>query len=102
MQRLHKEDLSGYLLAKGGWEHLCLPAIAPERQMICIGGFSYCRDGGEPLHPAREDSVMLERTKRELGSTNFNAQYQQQPIEHAHGLIRPEWFARFNLNAVKC
>jgi hypothetical protein len=30
MQRLHVEDLSGILLANGGWTHLCLPAIAPE------------------------------------------------------------------------
>ncbi|MGH7488299.1 MAG: phage terminase large subunit, partial [bacterium] len=30
MQRLHVEDLSGVLLALGGWTHLCLPAIAPD------------------------------------------------------------------------
>ena len=28
MQRRHTEDLTGWLLAKGGWEHLCLPAVA--------------------------------------------------------------------------
>lgn len=28
MQRLHEEDLSGHLLKKSGWEHLCIPAIA--------------------------------------------------------------------------
>lgn len=26
MQRLHERDLSGHVLEKGGWEHLCLPA----------------------------------------------------------------------------
>src|ERR1700689_5300655 len=26
MQRCHQQDLSGHLLAQGGWEHLCLPA----------------------------------------------------------------------------
>jgi hypothetical protein len=26
MQRIHELDLSGYLLEKGGYEHLCLPA----------------------------------------------------------------------------
>lgn len=34
MQRLHEEDLSGHLLAAGGWKHLCLPAIAPEDQHV--------------------------------------------------------------------
>ena len=100
MQRLHKEDLCGYLLEKGGWEHLCLPAIAPERQVISIGTFSHSRETGEVLHAEREDAAMLERTKRELGSANFNAQYQQQPIHHAHALIRSEWFHRFDLDAV--
>ena len=26
MQRCHQRDLSGHLLAQGGWDHLCLPA----------------------------------------------------------------------------
>ncbi len=26
MQRLHQDDLSGHLIAQGGWTHLCLPA----------------------------------------------------------------------------
>lgn len=95
MQRLHAEDLSGYLLAKGGWEHLCLPAIAPCASSITIGGFSYAREEGEALHPQREDVVLLERTKLELGSANFNAQYQQAPVSQVCGLIRPHWFGRF-------
>lgn len=97
MQRLHTEDLSGYLLAKGGWEHLCLPAIAPVRSVIRLGAFEYARAEGEALHPAREDLALLERTKRELGSSHFNAQYQQQPVKHTGTLIRPEWFGRFDL-----
>src|SRR5947199_7252480 len=28
MQRLHEEDLTGYLLGQGGWTHLSLPGIA--------------------------------------------------------------------------
>ena len=34
MQRLHQEDLTGYLLDRGGWESLRLPASAPEDAMI--------------------------------------------------------------------
>ncbi len=30
MQRLHERDLTGHLLARGGWEHLCLPAVAEQ------------------------------------------------------------------------
>lgn len=97
MQRLHTEDLSGYLLAKGGWEHLMLPAIAPTAMRVACGNFSYSRKEGEPLHQAREDSALLERTKRELGSANFQAQYQQAPLSAAGNLIKPSWCQRFDL-----
>ena len=94
MQRLHTQDLSGYLLEKGGWEHLCLPAIAPENSVVQVGRFCYARPAGEPLHAAREDAALLERTKRELGSANFNAQYQQAPISQVGRLLKPHWFPR--------
>lgn len=95
MQRLHAEDLSGYLLAKGGWEHLCLPAIASCQQWIQVRGFSHARPQDDVLHPAREPLAVLERTQRELGSAQFNAQYQQAPVRQVGALVKPEWFGRF-------
>ncbi len=100
MQRLHPNDLSGYLLEKGGWEHLCLPAIAPEHARIHVGGFTRERHAGEVLHAAREPLVLLERMKHDLGSSNFNAQYQQAPIREQGTLIRPHWFPRFDLASI--
>ncbi len=101
MQRLHAEDLSGYLLEKGGWEHLCLPAIAPALTTLRVGAKVFVREQGEALHPAREPLALLERTQRELGSANFNAQYQQAPVRVVGNLIRPEWFVRFKLEALR-
>jgi len=95
MQRLHTQDLSGYLLEKGGWEHLCLPAIAPEGLLIQRGKFSYMRAAGEALHPAREPRELLERTRHELGSVNFQAQYQQDPIHQTGCVIKREWIVPF-------
>lgn len=97
MQRLHAEDLSGYLLEKGGWEHVCLPAIAPAPMVVARGGFRYERAAGEALHATREPLEVLARTKKELGSSNFNAQYQQAPVRQSGALIKPEWFGRFEL-----
>lgn len=94
MQRLHAHDLSGYLLEKGGWEHLCLPAIAPEKTVIRLGGFTYERAEGEPLHAAREPACLLERTRNELGSYHFSAQYQQRPLHEQSGVVKPHWLAR--------
>ncbi len=97
MQRLHKEDLSGYVLERGGWTHLNLPAIAPERTIICLGNYTHTREAGEALHPKRESVKLLERTKRELGNANFSAQYQQMPISAEGSLVKPLWFPRFDL-----
>lgn len=95
MQRLHAEDLSAHLLKKKGWELLSLPAIATKRETISCGGFSKMREVGDVLHEAREDSQMLEEMKQELGSANFNAQYQQAPTGEEEGLIKLSWFRRY-------
>lgn len=95
MQRLHGDDLSGYLLAKGGWEHLCLPAIAPQKTTICLGDFRHTRAKGEALHAQREPCALLEKVRRELGSANFSAQYQQAPLRAEHALIRAEWLKKY-------
>lgn len=96
MQRLHDEDLTGYLLEKGGWEHLCLPAIAPVREVISLGSFSHTREVGEALHPAREPLSVLEQLQRDVGSANFAAQYQQAPLKLVGSVVKPEWFVRID------
>ena len=97
LTRLHPEDLSGHLLHKGGWEVLSLPAIAPRLVAIRCGSFTKERARGEVLHEAREDTKMLEQMKRELGSANFNAQYQQAPVSEEEGVVKLGWFGRFDL-----
>jgi predicted phage terminase large subunit-like protein len=94
MQRLHPEDLTGHLLAKGGWERLSLPALAPRGVHLARGTFSYERKEGEPLHAAREDAELLAQAKRELGSLAFNAQYQQEPVAPEAGVVKLRWFIR--------
>ena len=95
MQRLHQEDLSGHLLAKGGWEQLLLPALSERSKLIQVRGFHYFREAGEPLHPQREDELLIERARLELGSHGFAAQYQQQPLARTGGMIEAAWLARY-------
>jgi hypothetical protein len=97
MQRLHPEDLSGHLFKKGGWELLALPAISPTSVTITQGAFIKHREEGEALHIEREDAAMLAQVKRELGSANFNAQYQQAPLGEDAQLVQLIWFKRFEL-----
>jgi predicted phage terminase large subunit-like protein len=94
MQRLHAQDLTAHLLAKGGWTHLCLPAEAPRPTLIRFGRIEARRRAGEPLHAAREGKPELARAKRELGSAAYAAQYQQRPTPAEGGMVRLAWFRR--------
>ncbi|MDE3016051.1 MAG: phage terminase large subunit [Pseudomonadota bacterium] len=97
MQRLHTNDLTEYLLAKGGWEHLCLPAVATRRAAYDFGRIKKTREAGEALHQERENNTLIERAKIELGSAAFAAQYQQQPLAENGGAAKPEWFSRYSI-----
>ena len=92
MQRLHMDDLTAHLLEKGGFTHLNLPAVAQAQELINFGRVKHTRDIGELLHPARENFALIERAKRELGSSAFAAQYQQQPISDEGALVKLHWF----------
>ena len=96
MQRLHANDLTGHLLQKGGWEHLCIPAVAPHKTLIDFGRVSVTREPGDPLHPAREDIAAIERQKVALGSYAFSGQYQQRPSPADGGMLKMHWFGRFD------
>lgn len=97
MQRLHPQDLSGYLQEKGNWEVLELAALAPQTQHYFGNQSDYRRFHGECLQEAREDARMLERLRHEMGSYAFAAQYLQQPLIVTGGMVKPEWFGRFQL-----
>ena len=76
-QRLHMDDLAGYVDALDDWVTLRLPAMAEENILIPIGqGRFHARSAGEILHPEREPLAVLESLKLALGSTTFSAQYQ--------------------------
>ncbi len=103
MQRLHEEDTAGYLLQRSGseWQHLNLPAIAPERTVIdCTpfgGQLVKLREEGEVLHPNREGEALLARAQSELGSRHFAAQYQQAPVPDEGGMVSLGWFKRYRM-----
>jgi hypothetical protein len=81
MQRLHPDDIVGYLLEQGGWTHLNLPAIAETECSIALGMNRYHhRRIGDLLHPERENEAALHELKTVMGSMEFSAQYQQAPI----------------------
>ena len=97
MQRVHENDLVGYLQEQGGFEVLNLPAIAPRSQTYDLrGGRTYTRQQGELLHPAHEPADTLIELKREMGPIAFSAQYQQSPIPPGGTIIKRKWLAYYD------
>jgi predicted phage terminase large subunit-like protein len=93
MQRLHMDDLVGHLLEQEGWVHLNLPAIAECHQRIALSPTRYhLRRPGDLLHPEREPQSELDKLKRGMGSMDFGAQYQQEPVPIGGNLVKWEWF----------
>jgi predicted phage terminase large subunit-like protein len=96
MQRLHQYDLAGMLIESGEWDELSIPAIAMEDASIPLTrGRAYRRATGEALHAAREPVEDLLRIKKTIGSINFAAQYQQQPVPAEGNMIRSEWLKSY-------
>jgi predicted phage terminase large subunit-like protein len=97
-QRVHLNDLSGYLMELGGWEVLSLPAIAEQDETIAIGdGVFHSRAAGEALHPALEPLESLKNLGVEIGSDVFAAQYQQAPVPPGGCMIRREWLRYWDI-----
>jgi len=79
MQRLHEDDMSGYLLNGGSgeeWTHLCLPALDKDNNA---------------LYPAKHTFEELEQI-RQANSYNFAGQYMQTPSPDEGGEWKKEWF----------
>jgi predicted phage terminase large subunit-like protein len=97
MQRVHQNDLAGYLQEQGGFEVLNLPAIAQRAETYDLGdGRTYTRQKGELLHPDHEPAHVLMELKREMGPIAFSAQYQQSPIPPGGTIIKQNWLTRYD------
>jgi len=95
-QRLHEDDLPGYLLETGQFEHLNLRSIAVEDEAIPVGsGKVKRRHRGEALCPEREPLATLDELRIQMGASTFSAQYQQDPTPPGGNRVRWEWFGTY-------
>ncbi|MDR3639517.1 MAG: phage terminase large subunit [Isosphaeraceae bacterium] len=94
MQRLHEQDLSGHMLAKGGYEHLCLPSeYEPERTVATsIGWSDPRREPSALLFPTLFPAEVLAEAKKDLGSSGYAGQHQQRPSPAEGGVFKQHWF----------
>ncbi len=84
MQRLHEEDLSGFLLDGGNgekWTHLMIPALD---------------ESDNPLWPYKHDLERLNIMKK----TNpyvYSGQYMQRPSPLGGGIFKTEWWKYYDI-----
>jgi len=97
MQRLHEDDLSGHLLERGGWEHLCLPMwFDSERRCKTSIDFIDPRAKEGELLTSRFSVEYLEEKKRDLGEWGIAGQMQQRPAPVEGGIIKQEWWQYYD------
>lgn len=94
MQRVHERDLSGHVLAQGGYEHLCLPTEYEPKVQIesCICWKDPRTEPGELLWPERFGPEEVTDAKIRLGSYGYAAQHQQSPSPREGGMLKRGWW----------
>lgn len=114
MQRLHENDLSGYLLDKDrtGWRHICIPMryercdCPPEAEADPTVRCKYHKINeawtpspqdirhaeGELLWPDLFDEQKTKQLELDLDAYGTAGQLQQRPAPEGGGLFKREWF----------
>jgi predicted phage terminase large subunit-like protein len=102
MQRLHEEDLTGHLVKRGGYDHLCLPLeYEPQRKAVTSIGWEDPRtEAGACLFPEMFPPEVIAQTQRELGS-DYPGQYQQRPSSAEGDIFQRGWFAYYDTRPPK-
>lgn len=100
MQRLNEKDIAGHALDVHKYEHLCLPMrYVPRCQWdrgSSLGKLDPRTTPGELLSPGMFTEAAAEKKFKEAGSpAEAEAQWQQNPIPKAGGIIEDEWLRRF-------
>jgi predicted phage terminase large subunit-like protein len=94
MQRLHENDLTGHLLKKGNWAHLCLPMrrlkVVPAQTPIAF--VDPRPSEGDLLWPAGFSAAAVADLALDLGSMGTAGQLQQQPAPAAGAMVKRAWF----------
>ena len=97
MQRLHNEDVTGYLLKKKGENihHICLPAELSDK-VKPVELKNYYVDG--LLDPIRIDRDAIAEARIDLGSRGYANQFEQSPSADGGNIIKKEWFMKVPLD----
>lgn len=103
MTRWHEDDLVGRLLSKSKedkeadqWVVLNLPAIKENNL-----NKDDVRELGQALWPEKYNEDYLRATKASIGSRDWNALYQQSPVQEGGNIIKDHWFKFYTSRPAK-
>lgn len=105
MQRVHEQDLTGWLVENqaGMWEVLKLPAVyEPENASppTSIGWVDPRTRAGELLWESRMGPKQIEEQQRSMGAIMFAGQYQQRPVPSDGAIFRKNHFRFYDESAL--
>lgn len=84
--RWHTQDLIGMLKSDSYFKDKIISSRHPAID-----------ENGNALFPEFRDIVFLREQERALGSSNFSALYQQNPVVEGGNLIKTSWFQRYDV-----
>jgi len=102
-QRICEDDTTGSLLAGGGWEHLSISARvedSPQKIYFPLSKRTEIRPVGDLMDSVRLPDNVLAQLKSDLGTWQFEAQYNQRPTPKSGTVIDPAWW-KFYPSATK-
>jgi len=91
MQRVHEVDLTGHLVERGGYTHLCLPAEY-EPSHPFVWPVDPRTEPGDLLWPERVPLAALGELKVSLGSYGAAGELQQRPAPDEGGILKRPWW----------
>lgn len=93
MQRLHANDMTGYLLnkAQDKWAHYAIPAIAQTKQLFAIKDKIYSMEQNQEMDAKRLNINALKSIESEIGQYNYCAQFLQDPSDDLFGLLESKY-----------
>jgi predicted phage terminase large subunit-like protein len=97
--RTSELDLTGHLLRQqSGYEHLCLPLVAPRRQTYRIGAVTWTREKGAMLRPDSHTEKDIAQKRVSLHNPDFETLYQQNPEGELSKTIELKHFKSFEFS----
>jgi predicted phage terminase large subunit-like protein len=94
-QRLNVQDLTGHLLEKGTFEHICLPMRyeADRMKPTSLGWTDPRKEDGELLWPALLPEPLVDKLEKSMGIYFAAGQLQQRPSPRGGGMFKRAWFS---------